>query len=115
MDLLRAAAGLTPEEIRRRRFEFCPNQIERIRQRPLYLRLVESFTQLFAILLWFVAAIASLAKFFQPAAGMAKLGYAIVGVIVINGLSRSGKNSRCIAPVRPRNKAGEAAPPEEAP
>ncbi len=79
-------AGLSPAEAIRRRAEFGPNTVERVRRKPLHRRAVESFTHFFALLLWFAAAIAFVADLNQPGLGMATLGYAIVGVIVLNGL-----------------------------
>ena len=79
-------AGLASEEVLRRKHEYGPNVIEKVRGKPLFRRFVESFTSFFALLLWLAAAIAFAAELGQPGGGMATLGYAIVGVIVINGL-----------------------------
>ncbi|MBI4184987.1 MAG: cation-transporting P-type ATPase [Proteobacteria bacterium] len=79
-------AGLTAAEAARRLAEFGPNAVERVRGKPLSIRLIGSFTHFFALLLWFAAAIAFAAELSQPGLGMAALGYAIVAVIAVNGL-----------------------------
>ncbi|MCA1408068.1 cation-transporting P-type ATPase [Ensifer sp. IC3342] len=79
-------AGLSTKEVAKRLAEYGPNGVERIRGKPLHKRAVETVTHLFALLLWFAAAIAFVAHLIEPNLGMATLGYAIVGVIVVNGL-----------------------------
>ena len=44
------------------------------------------FRSFFALILWLAAALAFFAESRQPGGGMATLGYAILGVILINGL-----------------------------
>jgi calcium-translocating P-type ATPase len=78
--------GLSNAEAERRRAEFGPNVLERVRREPVWLRLVKSFTHFFALILWLAAALAFVAEWRQPGQGMATLGFAIVGVIVVNGL-----------------------------
>ena len=78
--------GLSEEEARRRLGEFGPNVVEPFRGEPLLWRLVREFTHLFAIVLWIAAALAFWAEWNDPGAGMGVLGWAIVGVILINGL-----------------------------
>jgi sodium/potassium-transporting ATPase subunit alpha len=78
--------GLSSEEAVRRRSEYGLNKVERIRRKPLHRRAIEGFTHVFALLLWFAAAVAFVADLSQPGQGMATLGYAIVGVIVLNAL-----------------------------
>ena len=72
-------AGLTDAEARRRLGSCGPNHLERVRRRPLMARFLEQFTSFFAVLLWVGAAIALLAR-------MPELAWAIVAVIVINGV-----------------------------
>jgi P-type Ca2+ transporter type 2C len=71
--------GLPAGEAARRLAAAGPNRLERIRRRPLGLRLVEHFTSFFAVLLWIASVLAYVA-------GMPELGAAIVVVIVVNGL-----------------------------
>ncbi len=73
------SGGLAAGEVARRQRECGANQLERVRQRPLILRLLEQFVSFFAVLLWVGGGFAFLA-------GMPPLGWAIFAVILINGL-----------------------------
>ena len=79
-------AGLSEAEVVRRLAEFGPNRIERVAAAQLLPRLLSEFTHFLALVLWLGAALAFGSEYFQPGKGMANLGSAIVGVIVINGL-----------------------------
>ena len=81
-----SSAGLGAEEIARRRKEFGPNRIEAVRSDPIWLSLAREFTHFFALILWVAAALAFIAEAYEPGAGMRQLGWAIVGVIVVNGV-----------------------------
>jgi calcium-translocating P-type ATPase len=72
-------AGLSAAEARARLAECGPNAIESVRRRSIGLRLLEQLTSFFAALLWVAAAIAFVA-------GMPQLGWAILAVIVVNGV-----------------------------
>jgi calcium-translocating P-type ATPase len=50
------------------------------------LRFIKEFIHFFALILWLAAALAFFAEMRQPGGGMDTLGYAILGVILINGL-----------------------------
>jgi calcium-translocating P-type ATPase len=78
--------GLTAAEARRRLAEFGPNRLEPVRGEPPWRRLGKTFVHFFALILWLAAALAFIAEWRQPGQGMATLGLAIVGVIVVNGL-----------------------------
>lgn len=78
--------GLTVAEAARRLLEFGPNQVESLPLEPLWLKFLKGFTHFFALILWFAAALAFVAEWRAPGQGMAMLGYAILGVILINGL-----------------------------
>ncbi|MDD5240172.1 MAG: cation-transporting P-type ATPase [Sulfuricella sp.] len=78
--------GLSGGEVARRLGEFGPNRVERIAKEPLALRFLKEFTHFFALILWFAAALAFAAEFSGPGKGMATLGWAILGVILINGV-----------------------------
>ena len=80
------AAGLTVVEAARRLAEFGPNHIEEVERENLFLSFAREFTHFFAIILWIGAALAFSAEHFQPGEGMARLGVAIVGVIIVNGI-----------------------------
>ena len=81
-----AATGLTAAEARRRLAEFGPNHVEEVARESLLLRFAREFTHFFAIILWLGAALAFFAEYSDPGQGMARLGLAIVGVILINGV-----------------------------
>jgi len=78
--------GLPAAEAARRIAEFGPNAVERVRREPLTLRFFKSFTHFFAIILWVAAGMAFFAETHDPGQGMATLGFAIIGVIVVNGI-----------------------------
>ncbi|MDX1252260.1 MAG: cation-transporting P-type ATPase [Gammaproteobacteria bacterium] len=78
--------GLAVREAQRRLMEFGPNRVEQVRREPLWLRFLKGFTHFFALILWFAAVLAFVAEFSDPGKGMATLGFAILGVILVNGL-----------------------------
>ena len=86
MSLKTSLAGLAQAEAARRLLEFGPNHVEELGREHLLLSFAREFTHFFAIILWAGAALAFLAERFDPGQGMASLGVAIVGVIVINGI-----------------------------
>jgi len=77
--------GLSAAEVRRRLKEFGFNRVEAVAREPLWLTLLREFSHFFALILWLAAGLAFLAAHFEPGQGMAELGLAIVGVIVVNG------------------------------
>jgi calcium-translocating P-type ATPase len=77
--------GLAPAEAARRLAEFGLNQVEQLRRESLALLFLKGFTHFFAIVLWLAAGLAFVAEWRQPGQGMGTLGFAIIGVIVING------------------------------
>ncbi len=98
-----SVAGLTASEAERRRSEFGPNHVEEVRRESLLLAFAREFTHFFAIILWLGAALAFFAEYFDPGQGMARLGVAIVGVILINGVFsfwQAYKAERAIAALR---------------
>jgi len=80
------AEGLSAEEARRRLREFGANRIERVRSEHGWRRLWAGFTHFLALILWLAAGLAFFAEYREPGQGMAMLGFAILGVILINGL-----------------------------
>ena len=78
--------GLSQVEAERRRREYGPNRVERIKGTPLPLRFLKEFTHFFALILCLAAGLAFVAEASDPGQGMATLGYAILGVILVNGL-----------------------------
>ncbi len=81
-----SAAGLASAEAARRLAEFGPNHVEEVPRENLLLTFAREFTHFFALILWIGAALAFGAEHFDPGQGMAKLGLAIVGVIIVNGI-----------------------------
>ncbi len=85
-NLCSSASGLSREEAARRRREFGPNRIERVRTAHAWRRLLHGFTHFLALILWLAAALALFAEYLEPGQGMGMLGAAILAVILINGL-----------------------------
>lgn len=79
-------SGLTTDEARRRLAEYGPNAVPDAHQRSLAREFAREFTHFFALMLWIAAALAFFAEAADPGQGMAALGGAIVGVIIVNGL-----------------------------
>ncbi len=80
------ADGLSVAEAERRLREFGSNQVESLPLEPLWLKFLKGFTHFFALILWFAAALSFVAEWRAPGQGMATLGYAILGVILVNGV-----------------------------
>jgi calcium-translocating P-type ATPase len=78
--------GLSSDEALRRLREFGPNRVEEVVHKSLVLQFLKEFTHFFALILWLAAALAFLAEWSDPGQGMAKIGYAILAVIVVSGL-----------------------------
>ncbi|GAB4167202.1 MAG: cation-transporting P-type ATPase [Rhodocyclaceae bacterium] len=78
--------GLTDEEAVRRAREFGPNRVEALPRTPLWRHLAAQFVHFFALILWLAAALALAAERAQPGQGMAEMGFAILAVILVNGL-----------------------------
>ncbi|MBS1214219.1 MAG: ATPase [Proteobacteria bacterium] len=78
--------GLTQQEAKRRLREYGPNRIEEVRGESLWVAFIKVFAHFFALILWLAAGLAFFAESRQPGQGMANLGYAMLGVILINGL-----------------------------
>ena len=77
--------GLSTSEAARRLQEYGLNLVQEIRGQPVAFRFLAQFTHFFALILWVAAVLAFIAEHNQPGGGMATLGYAIVGVILVNG------------------------------
>jgi calcium-translocating P-type ATPase len=81
-----AVTGLSSAEVERRLHEFGLNEVEKVAGVPLWLRLVKEFFTFFSLLLWAAAGLAFFAAWSEPGEGMAKVGFAIVIVILVSGL-----------------------------
>ncbi len=80
------SGGLTPQEALRRLREFGSNVLAEPDRYSVLRGLYRQFTHFLAILLWIAAGLSFAANFMKPGEGMATLGYAILGVIVINAV-----------------------------
>jgi sodium/potassium-transporting ATPase subunit alpha len=78
--------GLSTAEARRRLRDFGPNRVEEMRQEHPLLRFFKGLTHFFALILWVAAALAFFAEWSAPGEGMAKVGYAIVVVILVSAV-----------------------------
>ena len=80
-----AREGLSATEAARRLAEYGPNRVEEIAGESLLLRGARQFTHFFALILLLAAGLAFVAEVYGPGQGMAALGWAIIGVVVVNG------------------------------
>lgn len=78
--------GLSSAEAARRLAEFGPNLVEQAKRKPLVAQFLAEFVHFFALILWIAAALAFVADWRDPGQGMATLGFAIIGVVIVNGL-----------------------------
>lgn len=80
------AQGLAQAEAAQRLARHGANRIEEITGQSFAGKLLKEFTHFFALILWLAAGLAFVAEWKDPGQGMAMLGYAVLGVILINGL-----------------------------
>ncbi|MBI5937976.1 MAG: cation-transporting P-type ATPase [Betaproteobacteria bacterium] len=78
--------GLSRAEAAARLREYGENRVERLARPPWYRLLAKEFSHLFAIILWLAAGLAFFSEWREPGQGMAALGWAVLGVIAVNGL-----------------------------
>jgi sodium/potassium-transporting ATPase subunit alpha len=81
-----SSSGLSNAEARRRLSEFGSNMLTAPDRYLLLRGLAHHFTHFLALLLWIAAGLSFAADFMRPGEGMATLGWAILGVIVINAV-----------------------------
>ncbi|MDE2117325.1 MAG: cation-transporting P-type ATPase [Betaproteobacteria bacterium] len=81
-----SAQGLAQAEAVQRRTKYGANQLEKISEQSFFSRLLKEFTHFFALILWLAAGLAFIAEWKDPGQGMAMLGYAVLGVILVNGV-----------------------------
>jgi sodium/potassium-transporting ATPase subunit alpha len=79
-----SGSGLSPSETQRRLAQYGRNVLSEPHHFSLLCGLVRHFTHFLAVLLWIAAGLSFAADFMRPGEGMATLGGAILGVIVIN-------------------------------
>jgi sodium/potassium-transporting ATPase subunit alpha len=85
-ELSSTAGGLSEREAAQRLATAGPNTLQAARGVPLWTRFARHFTHFLAILLWVAAGLSFLAEMLRPGEGMAALGWAILGVILINAI-----------------------------
>lgn len=78
--------GLSDEEVKRRYLQHGFNLLSKIPTAPWYSKLTAQFTHFFALLLWIAAIISFGIAWSDPASNMLPIGWAIVIVIVLNGI-----------------------------
>jgi sodium/potassium-transporting ATPase subunit alpha len=78
--------GLAPDEAGRRLAECGPNVLSMPERYPSLRKLLRHVTHFLAVLLWIAAGLSFAADVLRPGEGMATLGWAILGVIVINAV-----------------------------
>jgi sodium/potassium-transporting ATPase subunit alpha len=78
--------GLSHADAARRFRDFGPNRVEEPVRDSLVLRLSKELTHFFSLILWLAAGLAFFAEWSAPGQGMARLGCAIIGVILVSGL-----------------------------
>ena len=78
--------GLSDDEVGRRQLCYGLNTLPQIPSKPLYQKLAAQFTHFFALLLWSAAMISFGTAWIDPASNMLPIGWAIVIVIVLNGV-----------------------------
>ena len=77
--------GLSSPEAERRLREHGLNAVQEYAREPAWLRLLKEFFQFFSLILWAAAGLAFVAEWSEPGQGMARIGYAIVIVILVSG------------------------------
>lgn len=77
-------SGLSSNETRRRLAQYGRNVLSEPDHFSLLRGLLRHFTHFLAVLLWIAASLSFAADFMRPGEGMATLGWAILGIIVIN-------------------------------
>ncbi|HVA78084.1 MAG TPA: cation-transporting P-type ATPase, partial [Candidatus Binataceae bacterium] len=78
--------GLSSAEAQRRLAEYGFNRVEEIARESMLIRFLKEFIHFFALILWLAAGLAFLAEWSAPGQGMAKIGYAILAVILVSGV-----------------------------
>ncbi len=78
--------GLSPAQVQRRQREFGLNRMAHARRRSWLRALLKEFVHFFSIVLWLAALLAFIAEWKSPGQGMARLGYALIAVILVSGL-----------------------------
>jgi sodium/potassium-transporting ATPase subunit alpha len=83
--LATSPTGLSPDEAKRRLRQYGPNSLQ-VRPASLRHRFLRQFIHFLALLLWLAAGLAFAADYLHPGEGMATLGWAILGVIIVSAV-----------------------------
>lgn len=86
LSLKSTPAGLVHPEVERRLQEFGPNEVKPAKRQAPWVRLVQELSSFFSVILWIAAGLAFIAEWSDPGQGMARIGYALVTVILVSGL-----------------------------
>jgi sodium/potassium-transporting ATPase subunit alpha len=78
--------GLSEEEASARLKQFGYNEIKEAHKTSLFFRFIQQFTHFLAIILWVAAILAFISDWLNPGEGMRNLGFAIIGVILLNAV-----------------------------
>ena len=81
-----APPGLSTTEAQRRLHTYGLNRIEKARGESRLVSFLKQFSHFFALILWVAAGLAFFAEWSEPGQGMAKVGVAIVVVVVVSGV-----------------------------
>ena len=84
--LVSSEHGLSETEAAKRLSENGFNEITEGARTPLFLRFLGQLTHFLAILLWIGAGLSFLSAYLNPGENMSTLGFAIIGVILINAI-----------------------------
>ncbi len=84
--LASSPGGLSHAEALRRLRQQGPNRFGTLAREPALLRLLREFVQFFSVILWVAATLAFLAEWYEPGQGMARIGYALIVVILVSGV-----------------------------
>jgi magnesium-transporting ATPase (P-type) len=90
--------GISSAEAGRRLREYGPNRVRKVGREPLLLRFVREFTSFFSLILWVAAGLAFVAEWSAPGQGMARLGFAIIVVILVSGSPYFGRVAKKVRP-----------------
>lgn len=82
--LTTSSSGLSPDDAQQRLVQNGENVLCEQNRFSLVHGVLRHFTHFLAILLWIAAGLSFAAEVMHPGEGMATLGWAIVGVIVVN-------------------------------
>jgi len=84
--LVSSENGLSEAEATKRLSENGFNEIREVQRTSLVVRFLKQFTHFLALLLWVGAGLAFLSEYLHPGEDMGALGFAIIGVILINAV-----------------------------